>query len=319
LATGVAAHGELIFKGRLPMAELKNFKEDDWILLIDRIKDKGCTPFIGPGVHEDGFERLSALARGFAQRWDYPLEDSGELARVGRFVSAKFSVDYARARLLEEYQKLPPPDYSDELDPHVILASLPFPVYITTNHDDSMTEALRRAERLPQMEICRWKESISYKSPFLGEHGEPAPATPVVFHFYGYPYREGHKVSPESLVYTEDDYFEFLLNVASDEDTIPLPIRKAMSGTSLLFLGYRLDDWDFRVLFHLLLAKYLRVDSRVHVSVQVPIGEARPEEQRRKIEEFFDRYITSKRLDIRVYRGTSRQFTRDLKKRLESQ
>lgn len=301
------------------MAEMKAFSGDDWDILIDRIREKGCTPFIGPGAHRDGFARLSAVAHRFAKRWDYPFDDAGELARVGRFVSARFDYDFAKNRLLEEYAKFEPPDYADRHDPHVVLAALPIPVYITTNHDDSMTTALRRADRDPQRELCRWKQAIIPESRFLEDKQEPTAARPVVFHFYGYPYKVGQQVSTESLVFTEDDYFEFLLNVSGDEDAIPTRIRQAIAGTSLLFLGYRLDDWDFRVLFHLLLAKYLNVSNRrVHVAVQVPVGEARPEEQRKKIEEFFDRYISSKQINIRLYRGTSQDFTRELRKHWEA-
>src|SRR6185437_9644170 len=90
----------------------------------------------------------------------------------------------------------------------------------------------------------------------------------------------------ESLVFTEDDYYEFLINVSSDDDSIPKRVRRAMTGTSLLLLGYRMEETDFRVLFHYLLAKSLQVSSRrTHVAVQVPVDEAKPEEQRKKVQE----------------------------------
>lgn len=298
---------------------LQRLKDEDWVILVDRIKGKACTPFLGPGVCSDGFERRAAISQILAARYQYPLDDSGELERVSRFVSVKYNVDFARSRLLEEYDKFPTPNFKDESGPHGVLANLPIPVYITTTHDDFMMQALKKAEKDPHQELCRWKRSINNDSDFLGEGKEPTPANPIVFHLYGHPQTIDRSTSLESLVLTEDDYFEFLINVSGDDDAIPLRMRRAMAGTSLLFLGYRLDDWDFRVLFHLLLAKYLRVSAdRTHVAVQVPIDEAKPEEQRKKVQDYLNRYIASKRLDIRVYWGTSQEFTADLKAKWEA-
>jgi len=44
---------------------------------------------------------------------------------------------------------------------------------------------------------------------------------PVVFHFHG-----SYEI-PESLVLTEDDYFDFLVNISRDEDLIPARIQQA--------------------------------------------------------------------------------------------
>ena len=48
---------------------------------------------------------------------------------------------------------------------------------------------------------------------------------------------------------TEDDYFDFLIGVTANKDLIPKPVRRALADSALLFLGFQLDDWDFRVLF----------------------------------------------------------------------
>ena len=70
----------------------------------------------------------------------------------------------------------------------------------------------------------------------------PTPASPVVFHLHG-------RLSvPESLVLTEDDYLDFLVTVSRDQKLLPHQIKRAMAGASLLFIGYRLADWNFRVL-----------------------------------------------------------------------
>ena len=40
----------------------------------------------------------------------------------------------------------------------------------------------------------------------------------------------------ESLVLTEDDYFDFLISVSEDLDKIPKRIQRVLTQTSLLFL-----------------------------------------------------------------------------------
>jgi hypothetical protein len=50
-------------------------------------------------------------------------------------------------------------------------------------------------------------------------------------------------------VLTEDDYLDFLVKVSWDNTVIPPRIAEALTDSSLLLLGYHLQDWDFRVMF----------------------------------------------------------------------
>jgi hypothetical protein len=295
---------------------IKRLSEDDWQILINRLRQNKCTPFLGPEMCPDGFNLRTQIAQKFATKWNYPLDDDTDLARVGRYVSAKFDSDFARSELFAEYTHVKPPNFKDTDDPHVVLASLPIPIYVTTNHNDFMMQALKAAGKDANQELCKWTSNITNHSTYLAQNKEPTIAQPVVFHLYGYPQLISQKPVLDSLAFTEDDFFEFLINVASDEDAIPLRIREAMAGTSLLLLGYRMEEWDFRVLFHYLLAKPLQqFKNRTHVAVQLPLDEGKPEEQRKKVQEYLSRYISSKQLKIRVYWGTCSEFVRDLKKK----
>jgi len=80
----------------------------------------------------------------------------------------------------------------------------------------------------------------------------PSVANPVVFPL---PRSDGKTWTRWSL--TEDDYFEFLMNVSKDRTLIPSRIEKAMTGSSLLLLRLPSKRLGFRVMFHLL-ASYLR-------------------------------------------------------------
>jgi hypothetical protein len=74
---------------------------------------------------------------------------------------------------------------------------------------------------------------------------------PLVYHLYGL------EKYTNTLVLSEDDYLEFLMKITQDTDTshplIPLTVRSPLPYSSLVMLGYRLEDWDCRVLLRGLL------------------------------------------------------------------
>jgi hypothetical protein len=92
-------------------------------------------------------------------------------------------------------------------------------------------------------------------------------------------------------------------------------IQEAFTDTSLLFLGYRIADWDFRVFFRIL-AEYLEISSRKkHYSVQLVPGNV-SETQKEKAQEYLDHYFAE--LDIHVYWHDCREFAAELKRRWEA-
>ena len=294
------------------MAEiLQKLKEEDWKVLITRIKDKKCTPILGTGMRSRVVTLRSKIAQEWTEEEGYPLDDSSNLARVARFLSLKYDAEYTRRKLVDQMATITPPLYTDPDNPYKILADLPLPVFITTSYDDFMFRALKNAEKEVKREICRWNKSISDTPSIFSDGYSPTVANPVVFHFHG--------VTEEldSLVLTEDDYFEFLVNVSKDPKLIPSRIEQAMTDSSLLLLGFRLSDWDFRVMFHLL-ASYLEITmSRTHVAVQIaPVPDEAPEDQKKRVQGYMNLYFEKyKRLNIRIYWGTSREFLLELRDR----
>src|SRR5215207_7948168 len=180
--------------------------EDDWQLLIDRIKSGHCTPFLGAGACADTLPLGADVARRWAQRYGYPLEDTHDLAAVAQFLGVhRDDAMFPKDRIKVELEEHGPPDFMAEDEPHDVLAELPIPVFMTTNYDDFMTQALRRRGKDPKREICRWNRSPAIKTEptVLGPSFAATPANPVVFHLHG------HLDVPESLVLTEDDYLDF--------------------------------------------------------------------------------------------------------------
>src|SRR5918912_176333 len=62
-------------------------EEKDWTNLLQRIRDKKCTPFVGAGACAGTLPLAWQIARQWAERYNYPLTDSTDLARVSQFLA----------------------------------------------------------------------------------------------------------------------------------------------------------------------------------------------------------------------------------------
>ena len=84
-------------------------------------------------------------------------------------------------RLLEECPRV---DFERKGEPHIALAQLPLGVFITTNYDDFIIEALMAVGKSPVAEICRWNRSpaVQAERVVLGSAFQPTPADPVVYY-----------------------------------------------------------------------------------------------------------------------------------------
>lgn len=131
-----------------------------------------------------------------------------------------------------------------------LLARLPLPIYLTTSPHNFMERALRAEGRERfRTQVCLWRGDTLQVAP---EHRPdpdyiPTPEEPLIYYLYG------HEAYPSTMVISEDDYLDFLMRIAQPVDptrpVIPLYLRQALANSSLLLLGYRLHDWEFRVLF----------------------------------------------------------------------
>ena len=276
---------------------MQNMSEYDWELLLERINDKNCTPFLGAGACEGVFPLGSQIAQQWALEQGYPLEDSRDLARVSQYIAVTRDFMYPKNKLQKQFQNIPFPDFTASNEPHAVLAELNLPIYMTTNYDDCMFEALKKRDKDVKQEVCLWNTRIKQKSIFDTSPG-PTPASPLVFHLHG-----NLKV-PESLVLTEDDYLDFLIQLSRNKKLLPARIQEALAGSTLLFLGYRLADWDFRVLFRGILNYLEKSTAYAHISVQLAPGQ---EKAQQYLTKYFDK------LDIRIYWGTCRQFVEELR------
>jgi hypothetical protein len=151
------------------------------------------------------------------------------------------------------------PQFTDTRpDPLRVLAKLRLPLYVTTSYFDFMERALikegardSKGKSTVRTRFCRWNKGLpeediddQYR---VDPDEQPTRDAPIVYHLYGI------EQYPPSLVLSEDDYMDFLLKFAKHTDQakpfLPHYLKKALSTSPLLLLGYRLQDLDFRVLF----------------------------------------------------------------------
>jgi hypothetical protein len=155
----------------------------------------------------------------------------------------KSGLDFDEMAAELEYPRYP----SNDADPLRILARLPLPIYITTSYHRFVENALTAEGKTPRSQVCYWCGDVECPEVITDPNYIPSVTEPVVFHMFGF------DRCPSTLVLTEDDYLNFLVTLSQDTDInrsrIPPRITSALAVSSLMLLGYRLQDWDFRVLF----------------------------------------------------------------------
>src|SRR5271167_489209 len=129
---------------------------------------------------------------------------------------------------------------------HEKLASLPFPLIVTTCQDDLLAQALRNANKTPIVERYHLRGDKRANPEFVIPG---SPSSPLVFHLFG------KADEPSSLVLSENDVLDFLIAVVSERPPLPNSLLSALKrkGQSFLFLGFGVRHWDLRILSKLLL------------------------------------------------------------------
>jgi hypothetical protein len=308
-----------------------------WASLTGFIKEKMCTPIIGPGLIESMLGPQREIAIRWAEKHGYPLDphDRDVLPSVAQYVLTHQSPAYLpvalrealRDVILERYRNELPdkiqqaPTWSQSIlnqalevvadsylshepdDPYRRLAELRLPIYINAGTLDLMSRALIEAGAEPVVRICPWNKWIPQEMAIYED--TPTPEKPLVYHLFG------HLNLPNSLVYAEDRYFDYLIGVTLNKSLIPSAVRAALSNTSLLFLGFQMDDWEFRVFFRYLMAQDGRelLKFYSHAAAQIEPDEDRIFDVKRA-RKYLEKYFESE--SIEIYWGSTKEFLKEL-------
>lgn len=288
---------------------LTDIKPSHYNLLIDRISEGRCVPFLGAGVNASSkdynglplaYEVALHLVRGLTK--NFTKEQLADLAnkaeedvqrRVAQLVS---KLDDEQIRQLsrsdlEEYlrkaEPLPAllratlpdlarialhvqveqdseflmklvkevlPDAQHQPSPLLqTLASLPFKLFVTTNYDRLLERAFPNNEyELLVQPVAGFKdlEQAAIQDRLADTE------KPIIYKIHG-SFRDNGKgpgVSQElnRLILTEEDYIQFLSVVGRKDMGVPTMVRDKLTDGTILFLGYSLQDWDFRTIHKIL-------------------------------------------------------------------
>jgi hypothetical protein len=307
--------------------------QERWRILTQRIVGRQCTPVIGPGLADDILVPRSKVARNWADLWQMPIPESrrGDLVAVAQYLRVRVSAlqpadeltsylvrvfrDQYRGRMSDEELSATTAHElvaaigawrreRDDDDPYANLAKLDLPVFVTTSWTTLLADALTAAGKRPT--IGRFDWFLELDEEVDEPYEQPTVDRPLVYHLFG------TLDEPESLVLSGDDFFRWLAAWHRHRrGKIPPVVFAALTRRSLLFLGFRLDDWDFRVLFQSIKAFGRASDQlrkRPHVGVQLnpQASMIEPESAQEYLESYFGEDKVS------IYWGSSRNFLAEL-------
>jgi hypothetical protein len=224
--------------------------------ILDAIKDGDCLAFLGAGActpfvnHKGetipGLPTGKQLAEKLAKQCQYSngKNNDYDLLKVAEYFLYSFggSRDALERAINEEIQK-----YCEPRPIHTALAQLnQVEVIITTNYDNLMEHELFRYGRILTKHIHHIHKSNTahfYRDTKFKERDV------VLLKMHG------SAEEPGSMVIAESDYIHYLAFLHDKDRGMPDFFRKTMiPQRTLLFLGYGLADWTFRVIWEGVLA-----------------------------------------------------------------
>jgi hypothetical protein len=317
--------------------------QDFWTFLLDYIANGQCTPFLGPRVNTGLLPGPAATARALAARHKYPLPDRDDLTKVAQFIALKAPgvlrsnytqflqrrlftyLDYQPTR--EEKRRYGQAGLNETVQGlnwaervlavqenaiHHLLADLKLSLYMTTNFDNFMVEALKHKGLTDARQAgLRWNPAEDRTEKEKYTIPQPTRDAPLVLHLNGYE----DEADPEQLrhlVLSEDDFLAHLVRISREQQRVlPMNILQLLSQNSFLFLGYSLGDWEFRIILQGLLQEIAKTGGKeLHVGVQLDTDDYLKDQE---AVDYFKRYLGQFNIDI--YWGTSQQFVTELHSR----
>lgn len=233
--------------------------------IAERIEEGFCVPILGaaaniksdprnyPGLRL-GKDVSAELAQGIKEA----IADKQNLPKV----SLVYEVLLNRQSLVDRLRKLLPDAECEPSHLLNVLAVLPFELYITTNYDRLLERALENAGRHP-MVVVQTAQTIEGRD-LVDEWAimSAGQRRPLVYKIHG-TFKEpvvdavnGIQRDSSPLIITEDDYIDFLTLLGSKEHGVPKKIGEMLKDSDLLFLGYSLEDWDFRALYKVVMSSF---------------------------------------------------------------
>jgi hypothetical protein len=257
--------------------------DDHYAWIVKKLSGGRMIPFLGAGASlcDRGEEQWSPgspflpsgaeLAGYLAAEGMYPNPRDHDLMRISQYVDRAGGEDELYRYLREVFGSEYPPT-----SVHRLLARIArglaetgqrHLLTVTTNYDDLPEKAL--ADEGLEVDVVWYeaKQNSAERGKFLhrtpGGHAVVVDAgndyrglpmeleRPVVLKLHGCLNREtaGDDGADDSYVITEDSYIDYLA-FGDVRSQIPIALLNRMTGSSFLFLGYSLSDWNMRVILN---------------------------------------------------------------------
>lgn len=212
---------------------MAHFEDEDISILTSQLRQGNLVAFLGAGIsktYED--EYTGKIYRGLPTA----MEIVSDLIDKKRYISANMSFEQALfmvklkegrgevERVLEEYIDVPT---LNPLPAHYLLADMSFSAFITTNYDQLLEKSLEKNRKkfytiIEDNDVSRWRNA---QLPYIKLHG--------------------CITRPSGLIAAEDEYRPF----SESKPLISSLINTLLANKSILFLGFSLNDSDFKELF----------------------------------------------------------------------
>jgi hypothetical protein len=307
---------------------------DNWESLCIKAREGRFFPILGPELGEELFGSTQEQATRLADKYKFPLasHERSNLAKVSQFISVDKGREHAcEALAVDLVQRLGGGAAPAEL-PALLQSSvdqcrtasagvykllsaseLPAPIYLNASYETMVLRVLKAEGKSPEPVFGAWRGADVAQKP-QPRTTTPTPESPWVYHIFGV------FGKPDTMVLTEDDFFDYLIASSRLNLLLPALLSKLMES-SLVFLGFRLDDWRFRVLLRMIVTQQgaAALSGRSHVGVQVNPGEQSVADVNRTI-----RYITKyfqgthggNVPSISIYWGSPADFLQQLQQKL---
>jgi len=197
----------------------------------------------------------SELADHLAKESGFPPGEARDLAKVAQY----FHVQAGRSLLHKELRKIFQRAYAP-LPIHGLLASAQKPLLVVTTNYDSLIEQAFASANKPYDLVIHTTDSQIGERIYHRAHGEitlnkvvprklliDLGTRSVVYKIHGS--CDAADPTKDQYVITEDDYIDFLSRMVKNT-AIPAFCAEPFQCWPFLFIGYRLGDWNMRVVLN---------------------------------------------------------------------
>lgn len=208
---------------------MQNFETDpDVLALAGSVMNKKCVVFLGAGVSlAAGFPSWESLIQKMRTSAGLDMDmDYGGYLRCADYCKRIMGNGNFYDFMKQEFRRKPG---WEKDDPHLLLAKLPCKIYITTNYDTRMEDALEKVRTDETVNVISSDRDVKAHDSRISDD------CIWVIKMHGCIRR-----NYQEIVIGESDYLEYETKYEKMYDLV----SRTMQGYNVLFLGYSISDWN---------------------------------------------------------------------------